>query len=171
MKKATLILLLSLTLFPLASNAQRKGYACGIWTQIGASSFGNDSELKTLDVVVAPGYAFNRYLFALARVELNVGLFDKNSAQTYRTGGTLGAELGVNLLDVRNNVLSTSVAAGNTLGNLDWSFWYADWGLKWSFPSTGVRAMLGLGVRYLGSETSRFDDYCNFYVCLGFTFN
>lgn len=156
------------------SNAQEKGPVSAIWYQ--ASSFislNGHTEMTAIDLVFAPGYAFNKYLFARLQGELSVGLFDVQPVRTYEINGLLGLSLGSNFFRSPDiGIFEGAVTVGNTIENKNWSFIYYDASVKWGMTSRyPITPTWGIGVRYYQSHNSNFNNFCNLYVSIGFTTN
>lgn len=173
MKKVFLVLIIALTSLT-AINAQEKGWTSGWWFQGGTGALNGHSEMETVDLVLAPGYAFNSRLFVRLQGELSIGLFDVAPVKTYETNGLLGVSLGYNIARFRRNwgFMEGNVTVGNTLFSENWPFTYYDAAFRWNMPSHSTgKLSFGIGVRYHQSHTSDYGDYFKFYVAMGFRFN
>ncbi len=172
MKKVLLVLVLALAPFAVA-NAQKKGWTASVWYQAGNGALSGHSEMRTADLVLAPGYAFNRHLFVRLHGELSIGLFDVAPVKTYEINELLGISAGCNIADWGYwGLLEGAVTVGNTLFSENWPFTYYDAAIRWNiFSQNPTKLSFGLGVRYHQSHSSDYPGFYKFYVGIGFRFN
>lgn len=164
-------------------NAQEKGLTVGYWDQssIRMTSLNGREEFQANEIVFAPGYAFNRSVFVRAQLEGVIGLWDHGErGRTYRLNSALGASVGWNAIKSEEwGIVELAAATGNSMYNRDWSYLFCDFGISW-LQSEFLTAkndkkrlgfLVGIGARYYNSHNSRFENYCNLYLKVGFRFN
>ena len=148
---------------PNPRTAPSKGFFMDAWTQVGTSG----KEFGMFDIAIAPGWAFNRTLFARVQFDAANGLWDVGGVKTWRENLTVGPALGGNVWRPHGSdaTLALVGSAGRSLLNKEgWS--HAGYDIGAEFYDN--RFLVGLGVRHYDSFNSVFDrNRTSFYVKIG----
>jgi hypothetical protein len=170
------------------ASAQKKGFTVAVWHQTGFSMNAKRQRqsFTSVDLSVAPGYAFNSTVSLRAQLDGVVGLWSApdlgtwdNNRGIFSTNMTLGPSVAVNLM--KNNrewgFVDATATVGHSLFVRDWSYMYYDIGFDWALPhldpdsDSATRIMVGVGVRYMDTHKTHINDFLNFNIRLGVRFN
>ena len=114
-----------------------------------AGGLTGEVDYEALEWTVAPGCTFFDRLSLRIPVELDVAMFPKAKPQrTYSMTGTLGLNLGYDLLGSERYLLELNVSGGSTYLRTSANYAYADLSLKFGANIGRAVPYLGLGLRY-----------------------
>ena len=146
------------------SETDQKGFTLDAWLQ--SSTAGR--KFYALDVTLAPGWAFNRTLYARVNIDGSYGLWNRGGSRTWNENLSIGPAFGANLCrlgrsDATIGLVGT-VARSVLNKTNNWSYAYYDLGAE----MYDDRVLVGLGVRHYDSFRKSIDgNRTTFYVKIG----
>ena len=123
-------------------------YTVMMETRVAGGLTGN-GDYEALEWTVAPGCTFFDRLSLRVPVELDVAMFPNAEPQrTYCMTGTLGLNVGYDLLGSERYLLELNASGGSTYIKTSANYAYADLSLKFGAGIGRAVPYLGLGLRY-----------------------
>ena len=120
------------------------------------------------------GYNFTPSLYAFAKAEGVIGLYDKEGIKTYTKGTDLGGGLGVKLLNPKktNERLDLRVSIVNSIGNANWKHttYQAEFILYCNSKKTRTVPYIGIGFKHMNSHTAGIDNWNGIFATIGWKF-
>lgn len=161
-----LILLMAL---PTAAGAQGKGTIIAGF-EAPVSLYGKTG-LKTAEWSAEVGYNITDWLYAAARGDISIGMFDNDGAKSHQLTETGAAVLGFNFLRRNYGVYTLKASAGANGCGEEWHYMYYSCGAYFHYGSSRIKPFLGVGVKFYDSRNNNYKDYMRVYISFGFRLN
>lgn len=178
MKKA--IFFLSICLFSCltasAQKAQTKTFADRLMLEMGFDATTKQHDVSPFGVSVNAGYRFTPRLYAYARYQGTIGLYENGDIRTYaktqNVGGGIGYVVHKETRQSRTDLWSLRAQMTGSIGNVDWKNTTYDIGLYWQSKSKcgKVAPTVGIGFRHTNSHTCGWADHNGIFVSVAFGF-
>lgn len=176
MKKIFSLFLLVLSVLPIKAQEEKKtsSFMDKCLVEVGVNGGFKNKGYAPLTMNVNFGYHFVPRLYAFAKVEGMLHLYDKDGTKTYLRSQDLGGGLGVVLTNpkVNSDAVDLRVSLTNSIGNADWKHTAYDVNVIWYVRHAHKRCTpyLGVGFKHINSHSAGIPNYNGVYVTAGIKF-